>query len=244
MNYRKALAACGLMLGLTFSASALGADLKVATDTSVVPFEYEENGKMVGFDIDIWDAIAGHMGVTYKLQSMDFNGIIPALQTGSIDVALAAMTIRAKREEVIDFSMPYYDSGLMLMVKSDNTSINGIGDIKGRVIGAKTGTTGADYAATLGASEVRLYPNMDSAYLDVRTGRIDAAIHDTPNIQYYIKVAGDGEVKAVGPNLAAQKYGIAMTQGSQYRDAINIALLTMMENGEYDKIYSKWFGKE
>ena len=73
---------------------AQAADLVVATDTAFVPFEFKEGDKYVGFDIDMWDEIAKEIGVTYKLQPMDFNGIIPALQTKQVDVALAGITIK------------------------------------------------------------------------------------------------------------------------------------------------------
>jgi glutamine transport system substrate-binding protein len=222
--------------------TAAAKDIVVGTDTSVVPFEYEKDGKMVGFDIDIWDAIAKEIGVTYRLQPMDFNGLIPALQSGNIDVALAAMTIRSKREEVVDFSHPYYDSGLMLMVRTENTDIKGPADVEGKIIAAKTGTTGADFAKTLKPKEMKLYANVSEAYLDLRAGRVDVAIHDTPNVQYYVKMAGDGKVKTTGPNMDAQSYGIAFPQGSPLREKVNIALLKMMEDGRYAEIYGKWFG--
>src|SRR5262245_41471129 len=96
-------------------------DLIVATDTAFVPFEFKQGDKYVGFDIDMWDAIAKEIGVTYQLQPMDFNGILPALQTKQIDVGLAGITIKPERQKVIDFSDGYYDSGFMLMVRTDST---------------------------------------------------------------------------------------------------------------------------
>src|SRR5690606_22226050 len=73
--------------------AAQAKDLIVATDTAFVPFEFKEGDKYVGFDIDMWDAIAQDIGVSYELRPMDFAGIIPALQTGQVDVALAGITI-------------------------------------------------------------------------------------------------------------------------------------------------------
>lgn len=233
-----------MLIGVSISTSTAADDLVVGVDTSFVPFEFEEDGEYVGFDIDMWDTIAEDIGVSYELRPMDFNGLIPALQTGNIDAAIAGMTIKAEREEVVDFSYPYYDSGLMLMVRSDNTEIKGPDDVKGKTIAVKTGTTGADYAATLDAEEVKQFPNISDAYLDLRAGRADVAMHDTPNVLYYIKTAGDGEVKAVGPNLDAQSYGIAFPQDSPLREKVTIALLRMMEDGRYAEIYRKWFGAD
>lgn len=209
-----------------------------------MPFEFKQDGEYVGFDIDMWDAIAKRMGVEYELRPMDFNGIIPALQTGNVDVAIAGMTIKSKREEVIDFSHPYYDSGLLMMVRSDDDSVKGPEDVVGKIIAVKQGTASADFADTLGAREVRKFPNIDNAYLELRTGRVDVAMHDTPNVLYYIKTAGNGQVKVAGTNMDAQSYGIGFPQGSEWRDKVNVALLSIMEDGTYAEIYRKWFGTD
>src|SRR5690606_42111881 len=99
--------------------------------------------KYVGFDIDLWDAIAKEIGVTYTLQPMDFNGIIPALQTKQVDVALAGITIKEERQKVIDFSDGYYVSGFLLMVPADS-EINGHDDLKGKTLAGETGTSATD----------------------------------------------------------------------------------------------------
>ncbi len=125
---------------LVFSQGARAADLVVATDTAFVPFEFKEGDKYVGFDIDMWDAIAKEIGVTYTLQPMDFNGIIPALQTKQVDVALAGITIKDERKKAIDFSDGYYDSGFLLMVPADS-AIKGADDLKGKILATKTGTS-------------------------------------------------------------------------------------------------------
>nr|WP_269244130.1 glutamine ABC transporter substrate-binding protein GlnH [Rhizobium sp. AG207R] len=173
----------------------------MATDTAFVPFEFKQGDKYVGFDIDLWDAVAKDIGVTYTLQPMDFNGIIPALQTKQVDVGLAGITIKDERKKVIDFSDGYYDSGFLLMVPADS-KIVGPADLKGKTLAIKTGTSAADYAkANFKDTELRQFPNVDNAYMELQTGRVDAAMHDTPNVLYYIKTAGGGKVKAVGEQM-------------------------------------------
>src|SRR5690606_25413037 len=116
----------GLAMALVLPATnamAQDKELIVATDTAFVPFEFRQNGKYTGFDIDLWDAIAQEAGLKYTLKPMDFNGIIPGLQTRNIDVALAGITIRDDRQKVIDFSDPYYESGLAVLVATDNDTI-------------------------------------------------------------------------------------------------------------------------
>ncbi len=224
------------------SGVAFAAKLYVGTDTSFVPFEYKgKDGKYTGFDIDLWAEIANRLNVDYELKPMDFNGLIPGLTTGNLDVALAAIFIKSSREEKIDFSHPYFRAGLKVMVRSDNTDINGPADLAGKVVAVKLGTATVEYVEKLNAKKVVKFPNIDQAYLEVATGGADAAMHDTPNVLYYIKTAGNGRVKAVGPDVQAAQYGIAFPQGSPLRDKVNIALLKMMEDGTYAKLYRKWF---
>ena len=136
----KFLAAVALSAAVLAAPAARAADLVVATDTAFVPFEFKQGDKYVGFDIDMWDAIAQEIGVSYTLQPMDFNGIIPALQTGQVDVALAGITIKDERKKVIDFSDGYYDSGFLLMVPADS-AIKSADDLKGKTLAVKTGTS-------------------------------------------------------------------------------------------------------
>lgn len=231
--------AAALALSATF---AQAEDLIVATDTAFVPFEFKEGDTYVGFDIDMWDAIATELGVTYELRPMDFAGIIPALQTGQVDVALAGITIKPERQEVIDFSDGYYDSGFLLMVPADS-AIAGEADLAGKSLAVKTGTSASDYAeANFNDTELRKFPNIDNAYLELRAGGVDAAMHDTPNVLYYIATAGDGQVKAVGAQMMAHEYGIGFPKGSDLTSRVNEALANMKADGRYDAIYEKWFG--
>ncbi|HMA16104.1 MAG TPA: glutamine ABC transporter substrate-binding protein GlnH [Kiloniellaceae bacterium] len=240
----KFLAAVALSAAVLAAPSARAADLVVATDTAFVPFEFKQGDKYVGFDIDMWDAIAQEIGVTYTLQPMDFNGIIPALQTGQVDVALAGITIKDERKKVIDFSDGYYDSGFLLMVPADS-DVTSADDLKGKTLAVKTGTSATDYAKeNFKETELRQFPNIDNAYLELQTGRVDAAMHDTPNVLYYVATAGGGKVKAVGTQMMAHEYGIGFPKGSDLVAKVNGALANMKKDGRYNAIYKKWFGTE
>ncbi len=241
---RKILAIAASALLLLAGAASAAEKLIVATDTAFVPFEFKDGDTYVGFDIDMWNAIAEELGWEFELRPMDFNGIIPALQTNQVDVALAGITIKDSRKEVIDFSDGYYDSGFLLMVPADS-DITGPADLAGKTIAMKTGTSAVDYAKEhLGDAELRLFPNIDNAYLELRTGRVDAAMHDTPNVLYYIATAGDGQVKAVGEQMMAHQYGIGFPKGSELVAPVNKALANMRADGRYDAIFAKWFGEK
>lgn len=232
-------AAAAFALGATAVAAE---EIVVATDTAFVPFEFKQDGEYTGFDIEMWNAIADELDLEFELRPMDFSGIIPALQTGQVDVALAGITIKPERQEVIDFSDGYYDSGFRMMVPA-NSGITGWDDLAGKTLAVKTGTSASDWAEeNLPETELRKFPNIDNAYLELRTGRVDAAMHDTPNVLYYIATAGNGQVKAVGEQMMAHQYGIGFPKGSELVAPVNAALAKMRADGRYDAIYAKWFG--
>jgi len=234
------------MLALTFCGNLFAAELVVATDTNFPPFEFKDKtGKHTGFDVELWDALAKKIGVEYKLQPMDFNGIIPGLQTGQIDAGIAGMTIKPERAEVVDFSDPYYNAGLLILVKVDNDSINDVKDLKGKVVSTKLGTTSADFSkAETGASEVKLFPNNDAMFLELLSGGADAAIFDSPVIAEFMRTAGKGQVKVAGPLYMGQSYGIAFPKGSELVAKVNAALKELRADGTYLALYRKWFNTD
>jgi glutamine transport system substrate-binding protein len=230
---------------MTPASAQSGKQLVVATDTAFVPFEFKEGNRYTGFDVELWAAIAKELNLQYKLQPMDFNGIIPGLQTKNIDVALAGITIRDDRKKAVDFSDPYYESGLSILVGEKNDSIKNAQDLSGKSVAVKTGTATVDFLKTqVPGAKLKLFPNIDNAYLELATGRVDAAVHDTPNVQYYANTAGKGKVKVIGSVKSGDFYGIAFPKGSDLVPQVNKALATLKANGQYDAIYVKWFGKK
>lgn len=239
------LAGAALVMALpAASVMAQGKTLVVATDTAFVPFEFKQNGVYTGFDIDLWAAIAKQANLNYELQPMDFNGIIPGLQTRNIDAALAGITIRDDRKEVIDFSDPYYESGLSILVNNDTNNINVAEDLSNKLVAVKIGTATVDYLKRdIPNAKLKLFPNIDNAFLELATNRVDAVVHDTPNIQYYAQTAGKGRVKVTGSIKSGDFYGIGFPKGSELVPVVNKALGEIKANGTYDQIYEKWFGK-
>lgn len=223
-------------------------ELRAVTDPSFVPFEMmdRESGEMVGFDMDILREVAQRAGFDYKLQTMSFNGIIPALQTGSVDIALAGITITEKRERIVDFSDPYYDSGLRLLVPTNNRATTSVDDLQGRRVACKIGSTSYDFLQRRLGTDAEIVPYPDSAdmYMALMSGSVDAVLYDAPNVSYFARTRGRGRVKTVGPLYEGQQYGIALVEGSPWRNKVNAALQAMREDGTYAAIYQKWFGEE
>jgi len=230
------------MLLVCVTGMAGAKDLIVGVDANFMPFEFKVDGKLTGFDVELFEAIAEEIGIDFKWQTMDFNGIIPGLQSGNIDAAIAGITIKSDREKVVDFSHPYYDSGLIMLVRADNRNIKIIEDLEGKVVATKLGTTSVDFLKTVPTKEVKLLPNTDNLFMELLSGGVDAVFFDSPPLLYYAKNQGKGKVKTVGTLYQGQSYGIAFPQGSDLRDKVNVALLKLMEDGSYAKLYEKWFG--
>ncbi|EBA00417.1 transporter substrate-binding domain-containing protein [Marinobacter sp. ELB17] len=234
-------------LVLTVAAGTVSAEkLKIATDPSFVPFEMLdiETGEMIGFDMEMIAEVAKRAGFEYDMNTMDFNGIIPALQTGSIDIAIAGITITEARGKIVDFSDPYYDSGLRLLVRVDNNEILEFKDLEGKKIGSKIGSTSYDYLTgnLEDSAGVTPYPGSADMYLALMSGAVDAVFYDAPNVAYFARTKGEGKVKTVGALYEGQQYGIALKAGSEWVDEVNTALAEIREDGTYKTIYEKWFG--
>ncbi|SFR44571.1 amino acid ABC transporter substrate-binding protein, PAAT family (TC 3.A.1.3.-) [Marinobacter gudaonensis] len=234
-------------LALTVAAGTVSAEtLRVVTDPSFVPFEMmdQETGEMIGFDMEIIREVADRAGFEIDLNTMDFNGIIPALQTGNVDIAIAGITITDEREEIVDFSDPYYDSGLRILVREGNEDVSEFDDLEGKKIGTKIGSTSYDYLIkNLDADDgVTPYPGSSDMYMALMSRAVDAVFYDAPNVGYFARTKGEGKVKTVGPLYEGQQYGIALKSGSEWLDDVNAALAAMKEDGTYKTIYEKWFG--
>lgn len=228
-------------------ASAQDNVITVGTDTNYVPFEFldEETGEYIGFDMDLLDAIAEEVGFEYELKPMDFNGIIPALQTGNLDMAIAGIAINPTREETIDFSDPYYDAGTAILVREDNEDIKTKEDLVGKVVATKSGTSSYDYVMEIeGIKEVIPFPNIDQAYMELQKGTADAVVFDLPSLLYYVKTNPQAGVKVLDDLLEGQTFGIAFPKGSPLRNEVNMALTKLKEDGTYDEIFNKWFGSQ
>jgi len=209
------------------------------------PFEYhdEKTNKMVGYDIDLAAAIAKKIGVPLEVKEMQFTSLIPTLQNGQADLVIAAMYITDERKKVVDFADSYMDTGMVLVVKSGDTTIKSIQDLDGKVVGVKAGATSEKVAQDLKAKganiTIKSYKETVDYLLDMENGRIDACINDLLNQLEYNKTHQN--VKIVGTPFTKASLGIAVKQGDkELLDVVNSVLKEMKENGENEKLYQKW----
>lgn len=217
----------------------------VATDSNYQPFEFldEATGEMVGFDIDLINAIADEVGFEIEFENMEFAGIVAGVASGRYDIGIAGMTITEERKESIDFSQPYYQAGLILAVREDETEIQSVDDLVGKIVATRSGSTSESFIIEHTEGEPMAFPEIVEMYQTLISGRSDAALYDVPNVLYYIKTDAAGRMKAVGDILQGEEYGIAFPKGSELRDKADDALTTLMENGTYGDLYEKWFGE-
>lgn len=241
------LAACGT--ADDHNANGNGGDgggkvYKVGIDTTYPPFEFKEGNEYKGIDIDLMNAIADSQDFKIEFVPMDFGGIIPALQAGELDVAIAGMSITKERKNVVDFSEPYFDAGLTLVVKKDNKDIRSVDDLKGKTAVVKKGTTGATFAQKIANEKgfkVVQINDSPSMFQEVANGNADVLIEDYPVIAYAIAQKDLG-LKIVGERLNGDQYGIAVLKGKNQDllEKINKGLQELKENGKYDEILSKY----
>jgi glutamine transport system substrate-binding protein len=220
---------------------------KVGVDTTYPPFEFKDGNDYKGIDIDLINAIAKNQGFKIELSPMDFGGIIPAMQANQLDVAIAGMSITDERKKIVDFSDPYFDAGLIVVVKNDNTTIKSADDLKGKTVAVKKGTSGAkfaeDNAAKLGYKVVQ-FNDSPAMFQEVSNGNADALLEDYPVISYAIAQKDLG-LKTVGDRLNGDQYGIALLKGqnTDLLKKIDAGLAELKKDGTYDKIIKTYLGK-
>ena len=209
------------------------------------PFEYhdEKTNKIIGYDIDVAEAIAKKIGVPLVIQEMQFTGLIPSLQNGQADFVIAAMYITPQRREIVDFAEPYMDTGMTVVVRKDDNAIKGPNDLNGKTVGVKAGATSEKVVQDMNAKGAKItiksYKETVDHNLDLQNGRLDAAVNDLLNQLEYNKT--NPALKVVGEPFTKAQLGIAVKKGDKELLAlINTVLKELKQSGESDKLYKKW----
>jgi len=216
--------------------------LTICTHLPYKPFEFQEGGKVVGFDPDVLTIAADAEGWDTEIVDIGWENIVSgeALNTGQCDVAAGAMTITPEREAVMDFTDPYFEATQALMTKT-GSGISSLGDLAGKTIAVQDATTGADYMRENAPDDAEIISFEDSALMQqaVKTGRADAGVNDNGLLNYFVSQNPDVEV--VDEFTTDEAYGFSVKKDD------NDELLTIINDAiasdEYDKVYEKWFGK-
>lgn len=243
-----------LALALSVSAAALSTQafaetLKVGTHPTFAPFEFsDQEGNVIGFDLDVIKAIAKANGDEIQIESMPFDGLIPSLLTGNIDVIISGMTITDARKKRVLFTDGYYDSNLSYLIKKDKADVYTSAEaLKGKTVCVQIGTTGHAFADTITPGNVKALNNESDAILELSNGGCEAVINDRPVNLYYLKKSNlDTLVDVVDPKFKenVDSFGIAVRKGNnELLEKLNKGLKELQASGELDKIHVKWFGQ-
>ncbi|MEC1524961.1 transporter substrate-binding domain-containing protein [Neobacillus niacini] len=208
------------------------------------PFNYKEDDKLTGFDVEIGEALAEKMDMKPNAITFPFETIIQGLRDEKFDAILGSMTVTEERQKAVDFTNPYYKSGSRIFVNTDNTEIKSKEDLKGKKIGVTPATIYEKLAKELTEeANVMAYSQGDmTALMDLATGRVDAVIVD----DIFGKVAvtqGNLKIKPIDKLLQVDNQAIAINKkDKELTVKINKALEEIIADGTYAEISKKWFG--
>ncbi|MEM8596457.1 MAG: lysine/arginine/ornithine ABC transporter substrate-binding protein [Pseudomonadota bacterium] len=229
---------------------ALAADIDICVEGAYPPFsETTSAGEVVGFDIDIANALCSEMGKSCTMVATEWDGIIPALIEGKCDAIIASMSITEERKQVIDFSEKYYQTPAKFVAAVDAGLTDSADGLAGKVVGVQRGTTHQAFMeGEFPGVELRLYATQDEAYLDLQSGRLDVIVADSIAISDgFLKTeAGEG-FAFFGADYSIPEYhgngaGIGVRQGEEeLRDSFSAAIEAIRASGTYQEIQSKYF---
>ncbi len=208
------------------------------------PFNYEEGGNLTGFDIEIGNAISKEMGLEPNPVTTPFETIIQGLTTNRFDAVIGSMAITEERAKQVAFSDPYYYSGGVIFVREGNTEITSEADLEGATIGV-VGQSTYDTAAQQYTDDENIqYYSSDVVALQDLTieGRLDAVI--TADVVGFEAQNAGLEIEMIGEPLWIEQAAVAVRpEDEELLKAVNEALAAIIEDGTYDEISQKWFGR-
>lgn len=214
--------------------------LTVGSDTTWPPMEYIEGDKIVGFDVDLTQAIADKLGLKLDYQSTAWDGIIPALVAHKFDMVISSITITEDKKKEVDFSDPYFKTDQAAITKAD-AGIDSANKMNGKNAGVQIGTTGELAAKKIAGLNVKTYDDILMALEDLKAGRIDAVLADS-YLGYSWATKNEG-FKVGFVVVTDEQLGIAIAKDTPaLTTAVNSALKAIKDEGTYDTISKKWFG--
>ncbi|MGW1624760.1 ABC transporter substrate-binding protein [Streptomyces sp. NPDC002172] len=237
--------------------------IKVGSDIAYPPVEYMENGKAVGVDPDIADALGKQLGVKFEFQNGKFDNLIVGLQANRFNVIMSAMNDTKDRQNGIDSDtgkkvgsgvdfVDYFTAGTSILVQKGNPKgIKSLDDLCGKVVALQKGTTSEGIAKAQSqkctkdgnkAIDLQTFDTDPEALLRLKQGASVADLNDFPVAAYNAKTSGGGkDFEVVGEQIEAGPYGIAVSkENTQLRDALQAAMAAIIKSGDYQKILEKW----
>lgn len=221
--------------------------LVVGSSLDFPPFEYKAGNDIVGFDIDLIKAIEEMWKEDIVIQDISFDQLIPSLRSGQVDLIVSGLTITEQRKQFIDFTIPYFEWGEIILTPkgADNDMV--LEDLVGQKIAIQGGTTAHELVAALAEkhpdTQLILFDSLEKVWTAVEENKADAAVVPYPFTAHYLNTHRENNLQMVGHVFSVQSEGIAVQKGNrELLDKLNKSLETLKENGTYDRLFEKWFG--
>ena len=228
----------------TAAAATDGGTLRMGTNATFPPYEFVgDDGSVQGIDADIAAAIADKLGMKVEITDMEFDSLIPALQSDTIDVALAGMTVTPERQESVDFS-DSYAKGVQVIIVPEGSDIQTPDDLEGKNIGVQTGTTGDIYCTDdYGQDHVKQFSSGALAVAALVNGQVDCVVIDNEPAKNF--VAANTGLKILGTEYVTENYAAAIAKtNTDLLDKVNGAIAELKADGTIDGIIAKYIKAE
>jgi polar amino acid transport system substrate-binding protein len=240
---------------LTLAQIRANGRLRIGCEATYPPFTYREQGRIIGYDVDLAETMCRSLGVQAEFIDTQWSGVIPALYAGRFDIIMSSMSYTRARMERVAFTIPYAEAGQSLLIRSrDESRIRGINDMNGRALGVKLGSPGETLHPRLaermraaggsGFSAVRTYDDHPAAYLALMQGSVDGVLNTLPTLAFVTR-SQPGRFAIVRGIGADNWAGIALRrEDTEVLAWLNEQLRAMRANGTLKALQEKWFGLE
>ena len=228
-------------------------ELVIGLDDTFVPMGFkDENGELVGFDVELAKVVCEKLGKEYKFQAIDWSMKETELNSGNIDLIWNGYSISDERKEKVDFSKPYLDNKQIIVTLADS-SINKKADLEGKKVGAQNQSTAVDAVKAdesniiekFDGGDLVTFENNNDALMDLEAGRLDAIVVDEILARYYIEARGSEKYRILDEDFGDEQYGVGIRKGdTEFVDAFNKALDEVVADGTAGEISKKWFGED
>ncbi|MBY3623214.1 transporter substrate-binding domain-containing protein [Acinetobacter sp. CUI P1] len=240
---------CGSNNDANSNKSAAVEKIKFASDASYAPMEYMDTDTIKGFDIDFIKAVMEEAGLSYEVTNTGWDTMLTSVKQGTeYQAGLSSVSITDERKETYDYSIPYFESTNMIMVKEGSDIKNAL-DLKDKKVAVQAATTADELMSGIMGIDNANLKRFDSnavALMELNGGGADAVVADIAIVREYMK--NNPKQNLVGivdtENFGAEYYGILYPKGSELREKLDPAIQKVLENGQYAEIYKTWFGEE
>lgn len=217
--------------------------LYVGTNAEFYPFEYLEDGKIVGFDAELIEAIGKKLNKEIVWKNIAFDGLLPALQSKKIDVIIAGMTATPERKKFVNFSDPYFVSNQMIIVNTDDKKskdITSYETLPNHSVGVVLGYTGDVAVSKLENVDVQRFNGASEAIMSLKAKKVQAVVIDSEPAKNYVK--NNKGLKLISTDIAKEEYSIAVSkENKKLAEDINSAYKELVNDGTFEKLITKYF---